>query len=121
MAKLELVRVRALRQERPVQRAQRGVNPVEVAAPVRGQKTVGQADFVDGEPTTMPPDTLVLEGREPAVRSSQQPQAGQGGLQPRGARQLDLVLASNAARLSWLHETCLSGLDWESDFEEVSR
>ena len=34
----------------PVQRAQRGVNPVEVAAPVRGQETVGQADFVDGEP-----------------------------------------------------------------------
>ena len=32
------------------QRAQRGVNPVEVAAPVRGQKAVGQADLVDGEP-----------------------------------------------------------------------
>ena len=29
---------------------QRGVNPVEVAAPVRGQKAVGQADLVDGEP-----------------------------------------------------------------------
>ena len=42
--------VRALGQQRPVQRAQRGVNPVEVAAPVRGQKAVGQADFVDGEP-----------------------------------------------------------------------
>ena len=42
--------VRALGQQRPVQRAQRGVNPVEVAAPVRGQKAVGQADLVDGEP-----------------------------------------------------------------------
>ena len=42
--------VRALGQQRPVQRAQRGVNPVEVAAPVRGQKAVGQADVVDGEP-----------------------------------------------------------------------
>ena len=41
--------VRALGQQRPVQRAQR-VNPVEVAAPVRGQKAVGQADLVDGEP-----------------------------------------------------------------------
>ena len=26
----------------------------------------------------------------------------------------------NAARLSWLHETCLSCLNWESDAEEVS-
>ena len=26
----------------------------------------------------------------------------------------------NAARLSWLHETCLSSLNWESDAEEVS-
>ena len=26
----------------------------------------------------------------------------------------------NAARLSWLHETCLSSLSWESDAEEVS-
>ena len=34
--------VRALGQQRPVQRAQRGANPVEVAAPVRGQKAVGQ-------------------------------------------------------------------------------
>ena len=42
--------VRALGQRRPVQRAQRGVNPVEVAAPVRGQKAVGQADLADGEP-----------------------------------------------------------------------
>ena len=42
--------VRALGQQRPVLRAQRGVNPVEVAAPVRGQKAVGQADLVDGEP-----------------------------------------------------------------------
>ena len=41
--------VRALRQQRPVQRAQRGVNPVEVAAPVRGQKAVGQADLVDDD------------------------------------------------------------------------
>ena len=41
--------VRALGQQRPVQRAQRGV-AVEVAAPVRGQKAVGQADLVDGEP-----------------------------------------------------------------------
>ena len=43
-------RVRALGQQRPVQRAQRGVNPVEVAAPVRREETVGQADLVDGEP-----------------------------------------------------------------------
>ena len=43
-------RVRALKQQRPVQRAQRGVNPVEVAAPVRREETVGQADLVDGEP-----------------------------------------------------------------------
>ena len=43
-------RVRALGQQRPVQRVQRGVNPVEVAAPVRGEKAVGQADLVDGEP-----------------------------------------------------------------------
>ena len=42
--------VRALAQQRPVQRAQRGVNPVEVAAPVRREETVGQADLVDGEP-----------------------------------------------------------------------
>ena len=42
--------VRALGQQRPVQRAQRGVNPVEVAAPVRQEETVGQADLVDGEP-----------------------------------------------------------------------
>ena len=43
-------RVRALGQRRPVQRAQRGVNPVEVAAPVRQEETVGQADLVDGKP-----------------------------------------------------------------------
>ena len=35
-------------QQRPVQRAQRGVNPVEVA--LRQEETVGQADLVDGEP-----------------------------------------------------------------------
>ena len=40
----------ALGQRRPVQRAQRGVNPVEVAAPVRREETVGQADLVDGKP-----------------------------------------------------------------------
>ena len=56
VAKLELIqaasraRARALGQQRPVQRAQRGVNPVEVAAPVRREETVGQADLVDGEP-----------------------------------------------------------------------
>ena len=37
-------------QRRPVQRAQHGVNPVEVAAPVRREETVGQADLVDCEP-----------------------------------------------------------------------
>ena len=42
--------VRALGQQRPVQRAQRGVNPVEVAAPVRREESVGQADLVDGKP-----------------------------------------------------------------------
>ena len=34
---------------------------------------------------------------------------------------LDLAVAlpeDNAARLSWLHETCLSSLNWESDAEE---
>ena len=46
-------RVRALGQRRPVQRAQRGVNPVEVAAPVRREETVGQTDLVDGEPATL--------------------------------------------------------------------
>ena len=35
-------RVGAFRKERPVQRAQRGVNPVEVAAPVRGQKAAAR-------------------------------------------------------------------------------
>ena len=35
--------VRALGQQRPVQRAQRGVNPVEVAAPVRREETVGDS------------------------------------------------------------------------------
>ena len=43
-------RVRALGQQRPVQRAQRGVNPVELAAPIRREETVGQVDLVDGEP-----------------------------------------------------------------------
>ena len=43
-------RVGALRKERPVQRAERGVHPVQVAAPVRREETVGQADLVDGEP-----------------------------------------------------------------------
>ena len=43
--------VRALGQQRPVQRAQRGVNRVEVAAPVRREETVGQADLVDGKPS----------------------------------------------------------------------
>ena len=42
--------VRALGQQRPVQRAQRGVNPVEVAAAIRQEEAVGQADLVDGEP-----------------------------------------------------------------------
>ena len=76
----------------------------------------------------------------PALRSSQQPRAGRGGLQPRGARQLFNAMypaamtlpmpngpcvavalpEDNAARLSWLHETCLSSLNWESDAEEVS-
>ena len=40
-------RVSALAQQRPVQRAERGVDPVEV---VRGQETVGQPDLVDGQP-----------------------------------------------------------------------
>ena len=40
--------VRALGQQRPVQRAQRGVNPVEVAAPLRREETVGQ--LLDGAP-----------------------------------------------------------------------
>ena len=36
--------VRALGQQRPVQRAQRGVNPVEVATAICQEETVGQAD-----------------------------------------------------------------------------
>ena len=43
-------RVGALGQQRPVQRAECGVDPVEVAAAVRGQEAVGQADLVDGQP-----------------------------------------------------------------------
>ena len=56
VAKLELIQaasrapVYALGQQRRVQRAQRGVNPVEVAAPARREETVGQADLVDGKP-----------------------------------------------------------------------
>ena len=56
MAKLELIQaasrapVYAPSGNNAVQRAQRGVNPVEVAAPVRREETVGQADLVDGEP-----------------------------------------------------------------------
>ena len=38
-------RIGALGQQRPVQRSERGVDPVEVAAAVR----VGQSDFVDGQ------------------------------------------------------------------------
>ena len=57
MAKLELIQAASRGpvyapsgKLRPVQRTQRGVNPVEVAAPVRREETVGQADLVDGEP-----------------------------------------------------------------------
>ena len=57
MAKLELTqagqpcaRAGAFGQQRPVQRAERGVDPVEVAALVRGQEAVGQANLVDGQP-----------------------------------------------------------------------
>ena len=91
----------------------------------------------DGEPPGLLRGRAVLchgwaELRLPALRSSQQPRAGRGGLQPRAARQLDhldfnaispatmtlpMTVAlpeENAARLSWLHK-CLSGLNWESD------
>ena len=44
-------RVGADRKLRPVQRPQRGVPPVEVGAPVRAQKRVGDADLEDGEPS----------------------------------------------------------------------
>ena len=61
--------VRALGQQRPVQRAQRGVNPVEVAAPVRGQKAVGQADLVDGEPGV----ALQVQGLSQTSKSLSEP------------------------------------------------
>ena len=61
--------VRALGQQRPVQRAQRGVNPVEVAAPVRGQKAVGQADLVDKPGVALQVQRLSRVDLEVAVRA----------------------------------------------------
>ena len=61
--------VRALGQQRPVQRAQRGVNPVEVAAPVRREETVGQADLVDGEPVALQVQGLSQVYLKVAVRA----------------------------------------------------
>ena len=43
-------RVGALRKERPVQRAERGVYPVEVATAISRQKAVGDSDLIDGQP-----------------------------------------------------------------------
>ena len=39
---------------------------------------------------------------------------------PNGPCKAVALAEDNAARLSWLHETCLSSLNWESDAEEVS-
>ena len=39
---------------------------------------------------------------------------------PNGPCEAVALPEDNAARLSWLHETCLSSLNWESDAEEVS-
>ena len=39
---------------------------------------------------------------------------------PNGPCETVALPEENAARLSWLHDTCLSGLNWESDSEEVS-
>ena len=66
-------RARAFGQQRPVQRAQRGVNPVEVAAPVRGQKAVGQADFVDGAGRR---SAATLPGRPQSYCPSRPPSCG---------------------------------------------
>ena len=43
-------RVGAFRKERPIQRAERGVYPVQVAAPVCREEAVGDSDLVDGQP-----------------------------------------------------------------------
>ena len=39
---------------------------------------------------------------------------------PNGPCKAVALSEDNAARLSWLHETCLSSLNWESDAKEVS-
>ena len=43
-------RVGAFRKERPIQRAERCVYPVQVAAPVCREEAVGDSDLVDGQP-----------------------------------------------------------------------
>ena len=51
MAKLELIQAAAaFRKERPIQRAERGVHPVQVAAPVCREEAVGDSDLIDGQP-----------------------------------------------------------------------
>ena len=40
----------AFRKERPIQRAERGVYPVQVAAPVCREEAIGDSDLVDGQP-----------------------------------------------------------------------
>ena len=43
-------RVGAFRKERPIQRAERGVYPAQVAAPVCQDKPVGDSDLANGQP-----------------------------------------------------------------------
>ena len=43
-------RVGAFRKERPIQRAERGVRPVQVAAAISRQKAVRDSDLIDSQP-----------------------------------------------------------------------
>ena len=43
-------RVGAFRKERPIQRAERGVHPVQVAAAISRQKAVRDSDLIDSQP-----------------------------------------------------------------------
>ena len=43
-------RVGAFRKERPIQRAQRGVYPVQVAAAISREEAVGDSDLIDSQP-----------------------------------------------------------------------
>ena len=43
-------RVGAFRKERPIQRAKRGVHPVQVAAAISREEAVGDSDLIDSQP-----------------------------------------------------------------------